>query len=81
MSQRIPTKPGDILILQTTQSYTVYAIGRVSKDGQQDFQGATDVKYENDHTAAVAQAKALAVPDRRIFLQNIDTDEWSEIPN
>jgi hypothetical protein len=39
------------------------------------------VKYESDHTAAVAQAKALAVPDRRIFLQNIDTDEWSEIPH
>ena len=80
MSESIPTKPGDILILQTTHSYTVYAIGRISKEGQQDFANATAVTYEKEHTAAVAQAKALAGEDGRIFLQNIDTDEWCLIP-
>ena len=81
MSERIPTKPGDILIVQTTQSYTVYAIGRVSKDGQQDCGTATNVKYETDHTAAVVQARALVARDGRSFLRNIDTNEWSQIPN
>ena len=37
MANRIQTQLGDVLILQTTQSYTIYAVGRVSKDGQQDF--------------------------------------------
>jgi hypothetical protein len=81
MSRPIPTKPGDVLIVETTDSYTIYAIGRVSKDGQQDFTNETDVKHETDRTAAVAHAKALVVRDGRIFLQNIDTDEWSQIPN
>jgi hypothetical protein len=51
MSQRIPTRPGDILILQTT-SLTPFM-----------------------------RSDALAVRNRRIFRQNIDTGEWSEIPN
>jgi hypothetical protein len=79
MAERIPTQPGDVLILGTTQSYTVYAVGRVSKDGQQDFGSEQNVKYEHDYGAAVAHAKALLVPGRRIFLRNIDGDDWSEI--
>jgi hypothetical protein len=37
------------------------------------------VRYETDYDAAVAQAKALALPGRRIFLRDIDTGEWNEI--
>jgi len=33
---------------------TIYAVGRVSKDGQQDFASGKDVKYKNDWGAAVA---------------------------
>ena len=79
MAKYIPTQPGDALILQTTQSYTIFAVGRVSKDGQQDFGNEEDVKYENDCSAAVARAKALVVHGRRMFLRNIDADDWSEI--
>jgi hypothetical protein len=79
MAKRIATQPGDVLILQTTQSYTIYAVGRVSREGQQDVAGEKDVKYENDYGAAFAQAKTLVAPGRRIFLRNIDADDWSEI--
>jgi hypothetical protein len=35
----IPTKIGDVLILRTANSsYGTHAAGRVSKDGQQDFE-------------------------------------------
>ena len=59
MANRIPTELGDVLILQTKQSYTIYAVGRVSRDGQQDFGSEKDVKYETDYRAAVARAKTL----------------------
>jgi hypothetical protein len=80
MAERIPTHPGDVLILRTTQSYTVHAVGRVSKNGQQDFGSDANVTYEIDYAAAVAQAKALVVPGRRIFFRDIDTGDWNEIP-
>ena len=79
MAKSIPTKPGDVLILQTTHSYTIFAVGRVSKDGQQDFGNEKDVRHENNFAAAVARGKALAVHGGRVFLRNIDADEWSEI--
>jgi len=79
MATRIPTQLGDVLILQTTRSYAIYAVGRVSKDGQQDFGSEKDVKYETDYRAALAHAKTLVVQGRRVFLRNIDDDEWSEI--
>lgn len=74
MDKRIPTQVGDVLILQTTQSYTIYAVGRVSKDGQQDFGSEQDVKYEKDYRAALGQAKALVVHGQRVFLRNLDAD-------
>jgi hypothetical protein len=77
--KRIPTHIGDVLILETTQSYTIYGVGKVSKDDQQDFGSQTDITYANDHAAAVTQAKALVAQGRKIFLRNIDTGEWSEI--
>jgi hypothetical protein len=76
---KIPTHIGDVLILLTTQSYTIYGVGRVSREGQQDFGNQTHIKYVNNHAAAVAEAKALLAPGRKIFLQNIDTNDWSEI--
>jgi hypothetical protein len=79
MAERIPTRLGDVLILRTTKSYTVHAVGRVSKDGQQDFGSEAHVQYETGYAAAVAQANALVVPGRRIFFRNIDTGDWREI--
>ena len=79
MAKRIPSLRGDVLILWTTQSYTVHAVGRVSKDGQQDFSSEANVQYEIDYAGAVAQAKALVLPGRRIFFRNIDTGDWNEI--
>jgi hypothetical protein len=79
MVKRIPTHIGDVLILLTTQAYTIYGVGRVSREGQQDLGNQADIKYANDHAAAVAEAKALVAPGRKIFPQNIDTNDWSEI--
>ena len=75
----MPTHAGDVLIVGTTQSYTIYAVGKVSKDGQQDFGSHADVMYANDHAAAVTQARALVAPGRKIFFSNLDPGEWSEI--
>jgi hypothetical protein len=77
--KRIPTRIGDVLVLETTQSYTIYGVGKVSKNDQQDFGSQTDITYANDHASAVTQAKALVARGRKIFFRNIDTGEWSEI--
>jgi hypothetical protein len=77
--KRIPTHVGDVLIVGTTQSYTIYGVGKVSEDGQQDLGRQTDITYANDHAAALTQARTLVAPGRKIFLSNIDTGEWSEI--
>ncbi len=81
MAKRIPTRRGDALILRTTQSYVVHAVGLVSKDGQQDFSAEAGVNYKIDYASAVAQAKAVVLPGGRIFFRNIDSSEWSEISN
>lgn len=79
MATRVPTRRGDVLILLTEQSFTVYAVGPVSVDGQQDFHKGANVKHVTDRTTALAEATALVVPGRRIFLLNIDSGVWSEI--
>jgi hypothetical protein len=81
MAERIPTQVGDVLILRTEQTFAIHAVGRVSKDGQQEFRGQTDVKYMGDLAAALAEARDLLVPGRRIFLLDMDSGEWSEISN
>jgi hypothetical protein len=81
MVKHVSTQRGDVLILWTDQSFIVYAVGQVINDGQQDFRAQTNVKYVRDRSAAVAEAKALVVPGRRIFLRNLDTGDWSEISN
>jgi hypothetical protein len=80
MSRRIPTQVGDVLILQTAKSFSVYAVGVIFENGQQEFRRqAEHVKHLSDRATAVAEAKALVTSGRRIFFRNIDTNEWSEI--
>ena len=77
MAERIPTQVGDVLILRTEQTFSIHAVGRVSRDGQQEFRDQTDVKYVGDRAAALAEARNLLVPGRRIFLLDMDSGEWS----
>jgi hypothetical protein len=77
--KRILTQCGDVLILRTEQSFTIYAVGRVSHDGQEDFRAEINVEYVIDYAAAVAEAKRRVVVGRRILFRNIDTGDWSEI--
>jgi len=79
MSDQVTTQIGDVLILTTAKAFTVYVVGRVSIDGQEDFHAHTGMTYEGDRVAALAAAKALAVPSCRIFMRNLDTGEWSQI--
>jgi hypothetical protein len=81
MAERIPTQLGDVLILMTNHSFTLYAVGQVTKSGQQDFDTHVNLKYPRDRATALAEAKALVVPGRRIFFRNLDTGDWSEIAN
>ena len=81
LTTRIPTHCGDVLILRTDHSFILHAVGRVTRDGQQDFHTHVNVKYANDRAAAEADAKALVVPGRRIFFRNLDTGDWSEVSN
>jgi hypothetical protein len=79
LAKHIPTHVGDVLILETDKSFTTHAVGQVSKDGQQDLHAQMNVKYGRDRAAAVAEAKALVAPGRRIFVLNIDTGDWFDI--
>lgn len=79
MAKRIPTQRGDVLILGTDKTFKIHAVGPVSMDDQQDFQGQANVKHVTGRATAVAEAKGLVVPGRRIFFQDIDTGDWSEI--
>jgi hypothetical protein len=76
------THVGDVLILQTKRSYTIYAVGLVTREGQQDFGGAsTAITHVTDRSAAVARAKTLLARGRRILLWDVDTGDWSDISN
>lgn len=79
MAKAIPTQRGDVLILRTAQTFTTHAVGQVSRDGQQDFQGEENVKHEKTYAAAVAVANAMVAPGRRIFFRDFDTGEWSAL--
>ena len=79
MAKLIPTQVGDVLILGTSRTFATHAVGQVFRDGQQDFHSQVNVRYVPDRAGAVAEAKALVWPGRRIFFWNIDTDDWSEI--
>jgi hypothetical protein len=81
MVRHIQTRVGDVLILQTARSYTIFALGRVSRDGQHDFSGDPNVQHVSDRDAALVAAKALLIAGRRILLRDLDSGEWSEISN
>jgi hypothetical protein len=74
-----PTEIGDVLILRTSRSYTVYAVGSVITAGQHDFGHSEEVRHVNTHAAAVNVAKAVVAPGGRIYLLDIDTQEWLQI--
>jgi hypothetical protein len=77
---RIPSTIGDVLMLRTTQTFTIFAVGLIAKDGQQDFAGGrSGVAHTTDMEGAVAVARSLRRPGQRIFLLDIDDGEWSEI--
>jgi hypothetical protein len=75
-----PTEIGDVLILRTSTSYTVYAVGLVATAGQHDFSHAEPVRHVSTHAEAVTTAKALVGPGGRIYLLDIDTEKWSQVP-
>ena len=79
MKKKSPTQPGDVLILRTSKSYTIYAVGSVEKKGQRDFTGQEHVQALRTRAAATTAAKALVAPRGRIHLLDIDTGDWSEI--
>ena len=81
MATPVPTQPGDVLILHTESSFSTYAVGPVSKAGQQGFSGGMRVQHVSSEAAAAAAAKALVGRGGRIFLCDIDTTEWREISN
>lgn len=73
MNSEIPTL-GDVLILLTDQSFSIHAVGQVTKDGQQDFDTYhreppehehehVNLKYEIDRAAAVATRKPWSCLD------------------
>jgi len=77
--KRIPTRVDDVLILRTRRSFTVYAVGVVSRDGQQDFGSQAFPTHVTDDAAALTIAKSLRTSGSRVFLSDIDTGDWSEI--
>ena len=79
MTGDLPTRKGDVLILCTANSLSVYVVGRVSMDGQQSFRHEHEVQYLPDRGSAVDAAKALQMTGRRTFLLNMDTRGWREI--
>jgi hypothetical protein len=79
MVKHIQARVGDVLILKTAKSYTIFALGRVSTNGQRDFDRDPNVQHVSDRDAALIAAKALLATGRRILLRDLDTGEWSEI--
>jgi hypothetical protein len=80
MAKPIPTKIDDVLVLCTKQSFTLHVVGKVLRDGQQDFCKPGEVSYIGDRDEAMVLARSLVARGRRIFIVDIDTHQWSEIP-
>jgi hypothetical protein len=78
-SLRSRAKGGDVLILWTNETYTIYAVGRIRRTGQCDFHGQDNVKHLTSWTTAIEAARVLARARSRIHIVNIDTGRWSEI--
>jgi len=63
MTKRVPSQPGDVLILLTEHSFTIYAVGRVSKEGQEDFHSEENVNMRRTATPPWLRRKLLPRPD------------------
>ena len=57
-AQPIPTQVGDVLVLWTSQTFTVYAVGQAAKNAPQDSATQRNVRYVNDRVTAVRRAAA-----------------------
>jgi hypothetical protein len=54
---------GDVLILETEKGVKIYAVGRVTKAGKEDFHGAKPAPlYVVDHAEAVTVAQTVVAP-------------------
>ena len=79
MDQQMATRIGDVLILSTAHSFTLHIAGRITTDEQQDFHMQTGVEHVVERAAAIAMARRMVAPEGRVFLRNIDSNEWSLI--
>jgi len=79
VAQQRPTEVGDVLILRSSQSFTVFVVGLVATAGQTDFSHQQQLDHVATHAQAVKTAKAIVAPHGKIYLVDIDTGEWSEI--
>ena len=65
--------------METHQSFIIHAVAQVSEDGQQQCCAHMKVKYARNRAAAVAEARAAVATGRRIFVRDLDSDNWFEI--
>jgi hypothetical protein len=68
-------------ILTSPDGGSMYALGGISVDGQQDLRYLGSLKYVKGRQVAETAAMLLVMPNRHIFLKDIHTGEWDEIPN
>ena len=80
MAKPPQTRPGDVLILTTDQSFRTFAVGRVVSHDQLDFHEPSDVQHVDGRASALKLAKVLIAPGGKVFLRDLDTEIWSEIP-
>jgi len=69
---------GDVLILRTTKSFCIHALGVVEIAGQVDFAGHP-VTLISDPAHALAQARHLCTSGHAIYLRDLDTETWTAI--
>jgi hypothetical protein len=88
LTEPVPTRFGDVLILLTDQSIAVHAVGQVMKDGQQHFHAQANAINETDAAVAIALAKKPCRAWGRMFIRNLDAvdiglegGDWLEISN
>ncbi len=74
-----PAVVGDVLILCTRRSYTVYAVGLVTHNGQTDFRRKQTLYHFGREAEALRAAEGLVAHDGRIYLRDIDTGQQSVI--
>jgi hypothetical protein len=80
MTGKVPTRIGDVLILSSAGGGGTYALGQISGNGQQDLRHP-GLKYVTGRQVAETEARLLVRPGGQIFLRDIHTGEWDEIPN